>query len=92
MKPVKCEGKISEGLRKICSMDQNQCYQVIIELTGKDCEEIASIVNHSHGEIIRRISLFPGLVVKVPLGIIQDLAQSTQVKKIWADSMIRTTE
>jgi hypothetical protein len=89
---INCEGKISERLQKICSMGQSRHFQVIIELSGEDCEEITSMVNHCNGEIIRRINLLPGLVAKVPLGIIKDLAQSAQVKKIWADSLIRTTE
>lgn len=86
------ERKISAGLQKLCAMDQNRQCQIIIELSGSETEEVASIVNHSQGAIVRGITLFPGLVAKVPLGIIKDLAQSSQVKKIWADSAIRTTK
>lgn len=63
--------------------------RVIIEHSGRKTDRITSLIETNQGKVHREIGLFPGLVVELPYSILEELAHSRHVHKIWHDAPVR---
>jgi hypothetical protein len=63
--------------------------RIIVELSGKEMNEVLATINANQGKLRRKTGIVPALAVEVPFSVIPVLAKSSEVKKIWSDSQIR---
>lgn len=83
------ESKLSSGLKEVCSTKQNGNCQVILELISINGEDSETLIRSVGGKVIRKVELLSGVAVDVPFNVIESLAQSEHVKRIWLDSKTR---
>lgn len=84
------EQKISPALRECVCNRPGDCGQIIIELSGREKNQITSMIVQKKGRIKHDVTLMPAIVVEIPFAALPELAQSRQVKKIWFDSEVKT--
>ncbi|HEX7714606.1 MAG TPA: S8 family peptidase [Bacillota bacterium] len=63
--------------------------RVIIEHSGRKTDRITSLIENNQGKVNREIGLFPGLAVELPYSVLEELAHSRHVHKIWHDAPVR---
>lgn len=83
------ESKLSLELKELCLAKQSGHCRVIVELLRNNGEDLESLIGSFGGKMIRKVGLLGGVAVDIPFAVIEPLAQSEQVKKIWLDSRTR---
>lgn len=84
------ERKLSPALRTSGIQNGNENKPIIVELSGKETDEIISIIQSNHGKLRRDMNIVSALAAEIPVSAIPALAKSKQVKKIWLDNSITT--
>lgn len=83
--------KLDPELRKAeYSENPEKSCRIIVEMNRPVAGRIAYFVNHSRGRILRKVDVFPGLVVELPFAEIELMTWSPYIKKIWHDTKVQT--
>lgn len=81
--------KISPLLQQSTLVKNNNYGRVIIELAGKESGIIKNLIEKKEGKIKQETSMIHTIVADIPMSALPELAQSKQVKKIWADCEVK---
>jgi nitrogenase subunit NifH len=81
--------KLSSKLKESSVYASNNMGRFIIELSGKEGEQVRTIIERKNGKVKKDIACLTSIVAEFPFSLIPEIAQSKQVKKIWVDSEIK---
>jgi hypothetical protein len=81
--------KLSSKLKESSVYTSNNMGRFIIELSGKEAEQVRTMIEQKNGRVKKDITCLTSIVAEFPFSLLPEIAQSKQVKKIWVDSEIK---
>jgi Flagellar hook-length control protein len=82
--------KLSSQIKESSVNKSNDFGRFIIELNGKETGQVKTMIEQKNGRVKKDIACITSIVAELPFSVLPELARLKQVKKIWADSEVKT--